>query len=137
MCKDHTRWALVHSSYCRHILFPSSAGRSTLFVSVHCITGSRRLHTMPSVLSRAVLAGGLAHQAYAYTQVNVATPFMYKTIDPIVFPGEYTKSHLHSFFGSDAVTASTNTSAELQEGCTNAENPNDLSVYCESGLCGF
>lgn len=86
---------------------------------------------MCSVLSRVAIAGGLATQAYAYTQVNVAQPFMYKTIDPIVFPGEYTKSHLHTFFGSDAVTASTSTSAELQEGCTNAENPNDLSVYCE------
>ncbi|KAJ4423650.1 hypothetical protein N0V82_001673 [Gnomoniopsis sp. IMI 355080] len=84
---------------------------------------------MCSLLSRAALAGGLATQAYAYTQVNIAQPFMYKTIDPIVFPGEYTKSHLHSFFGSDAVTASTSTSAELQEGCTNVENPNDLSVY--------
>lgn len=90
---------------------------------------------MPSLSFRAALAGGLASRvAYAYTQVNVATPFMYKTIDPILYPGEYTTSHLHSFFGSDAVTASTTTSAELQEGCTNAENPNDLSVYCESGL---
>lgn len=86
---------------------------------------------MPSILSRAALAGGLATSAYAYTQVNVASPFMYKTIDAIVFPGEYTKSHLHSFFGSDAITANTNTSAELQEGCTNVENPNDLSVYCK------
>lgn len=90
---------------------------------------------MPSFLFRAALAGGLATRvAYAYTQVNVASPFMYKTIDPILYPGEYTKSHLHSFFGSDAVTANTSTSAELQEGCTNVENPNDLSVYCESGL---
>ncbi|KAF2127137.1 secreted protein [Dothidotthia symphoricarpi CBS 119687] len=64
----------------------------------------------------------------AYTQVNVASPFMTKNIDPIVVPGAY-KSHLHSFFGSDAVTLNTNTSAELQAGCTNAENPNDLSVY--------
>lgn len=88
---------------------------------------------MPSLLFRAGLASGLAAQfANAYTQVNMMTPFMYKTIDPFLFPGEYTTSHLHSFFGSDAVTANTKTSAELQEGCTNAENPNDLSVYCES-----
>lgn len=87
---------------------------------------------MPSLLFSAVLAGGLATRAYAYTQVNVATPFMYKSIDPILFPGKYTESHLHSFFGSDAVTANTSTSAELQKGCTNAENPNDLSVYCKS-----
>ncbi|KAF6812379.1 oxidoreductase [Colletotrichum plurivorum] len=73
--------------------------------------------------------GLLAGVAQAYTQVNVATPFMTKNIDPIVFPGQYDKSHLHSFFGSDAVTVSTKTSAELQKGCTNAENPNDLSVY--------
>ncbi|KAJ8116163.1 hypothetical protein OPT61_g2351 [Boeremia exigua] len=74
-------------------------------------------------------AGLLAQLASAYTQVNVASPFMYKNIDPIVFPGSYSKSHLHSFFGSDAVTADTTTSAELQAGCTNAQNPNDLSVY--------
>ena len=54
---------------------------------------------------------------------------MTKNIDPLVFPGQFGKSHLHSFFGSDAVTASTKTSAELQKGCTNAENPNDLSIY--------
>lgn len=87
---------------------------------------------MPSLLLRAALAGGLAARVNAYTQVNIHSPFMYKSIDPIVFPGEYTKSHLHSFFGSDAVTANTTTSAELQTGCTNVENPNDLSVYCES-----
>ncbi|KAK7755754.1 hypothetical protein SLS62_002367 [Diatrype stigma] len=87
---------------------------------------------MPSstLFFRAALAGGFATQlAHAYTQVNVASPFMYKNIDPIVFPGSFTESHLHSFFGSDAVTASTTASAELQQGCTNAENPNDLSVY--------
>ncbi|RYP43282.1 hypothetical protein DL770_011762 [Monosporascus sp. CRB-9-2] len=86
---------------------------------------------MPSsTLLRAALTGGLVAQvAHAYTQVNVMSPFMYKNIDPIVFPGSFTESHLHSFFGSDAVTASTTTSAELQKGCTNAENPNDFSVY--------
>ncbi|GKT44358.1 uncharacterized protein ColSpa_04539 [Colletotrichum spaethianum] len=73
--------------------------------------------------------GLLAGIAQAYTVVQVASPFMAKNIDPIVFPGQYDKSHLHSFFGSDAVTINTNTSAELQKGCTNAENPNDLSVY--------
>lgn len=65
----------------------------------------------------------------AYTQLNVASPFMQKNIDPIVFPAQHDKSHLHSFYGSDAVTVNTKTSAELQKGCTNAENPNDLSVY--------
>lgn len=87
---------------------------------------------MPSILLRAALAGStIAPVAYAYTQANVASPFMYKNVDPIVFPGEYGKSHMHSFFGSDAVTASTTTSAELQKGCTTADNPNDFSVYCE------
>ncbi|KAF7122075.1 hypothetical protein CNMCM5793_000030 [Aspergillus hiratsukae] len=69
-------------------------------------------------------AAGLAH---AYTVV-VAEQFMLKNIDPIVLPGQY-KSHMHSFFGSDAVTINTNTSAELQAGCSTNENPNDLSVY--------
>lgn len=83
-----------------------------------------------SVMRAALLASGLAARTvYAYTQVNVPSPFMYKNIDPIVFPGEYDKSHLHSFFGSDSVTVDTKTSDELRQGCTNAENPNDLSVY--------
>jgi hypothetical protein len=81
---------------------------------------------MPSQL---LFAAGLIAQAAAYTQVNVPSPFMYKNIDPIVFPGQYDKSHLHSFYGSDAVTINTKTSTELQAGCTNAQNPNDLSVY--------
>jgi hypothetical protein len=71
----------------------------------------------------------LATLASAYTQVNVPSPFMQKNIDPIVFPGSFSESHLHSFYGSDAVIASTKTSAELQKGCTAADNPNDLSVY--------
>ncbi|KAM0293864.1 hypothetical protein ACHAO9_001550 [Fusarium lateritium] len=82
---------------------------------------------MPSSILFA--AGLLVGAAQAYTQVNVASPFMLKNIDPIVFPSQHGKSHLHSFFGSDAVTVDTKTSAELQKGCTNAENPNDLSVY--------
>ena len=83
-----------------------------------------------TTIRSALLISGLATQsALAYTQVNIAQPFMYKNIDPIVFPGQHGKSHLHSFFGSDAVTVDTNSSAELRESCTNAENPNDLSVY--------
>jgi hypothetical protein len=70
-----------------------------------------------------------ATRAHAYTQVNVAAPFMNKNIDPIVFPGQYNVSHLHSFYGSDAVTFNTTTSEELRQGCSNADNPNDLSVY--------
>lgn len=61
-------------------------------------------------------AAALAHMAAAYTQVNLMSAYMTKNIDPIVFPGPYDKSHLHSIFGSDALTASTNTSAELQKG---------------------
>lgn len=75
----------------------------------------------------------LATQAVAYTDINVDM-FMYKNIDPIVFPGQYSKSHLHTFFGSDAITINTNTSAELQAGCATAENPNDFSTYCEFPL---
>lgn len=86
--------------------------------------------THGATVRAALLTGGLAVQsAYAYTQVNVPAPFMYKNIDPIVFPGQQDKSHLHSFFGSDAITVDTKTSDELRGGCTNAENPNDLSVY--------
>jgi hypothetical protein len=107
-------------------ILSASESRST---SIHYPT----LHIMPmhsTMLRAALLTSGLAVQsAYAYTQVNVPSPFMYKNIDPIVFPGEQDKSHLHSFFGSDAVTVSTKTSDELRAGCTNAENPNDLSVY--------
>lgn len=66
----------------------------------------------------------------AYTVTN-APRFMLKNIDPIVFPGQYV-SHMHSFFGSDAVTANTTTSKELQNGCSTAENPNDYSSYCRS-----
>jgi hypothetical protein len=84
---------------------------------------------MPSLLFAAATVGLLSHAANAYTQVNIMKPFMLKNIDPIVFPGQQDKSHLHSFFGSDAVTVNTNTSAELQAGCTNAQNINDLSTY--------
>lgn len=88
---------------------------------------------MPSLLSsRAALISALVLQvAEAYTVVNVGR-LMNKNIDPIVFPGSYSESHLHAFFGSDAVTASTTSSAELQAGCTTAENPNDLSIYCKN-----
>ncbi|KAK1712443.1 hypothetical protein BDP67DRAFT_566308 [Colletotrichum lupini] len=73
-----------------------------------------------------LLAG--AGIANAYT-IAVAEPFMRKNIDPVVIPGQY-KSHMHTFFSSDAVTLNTNTSAELQAGCSTAENPNDYSSYC-------
>lgn len=82
---------------------------------------------MPSSLSLLSAAFGAAS---AYT-VTTSDRFMLKNIDPIVFPGEYSKSHMHSFFGSDAVTINTTTSAELQAGCSSTLNPNDYSVYCE------
>lgn len=56
-------------------------------------------------------------------------PFMRKNIDPIVYPGQYV-SHMHSFYGSDALTKDLPTTAELHKGCPSGENPNDLSVYC-------
>ncbi|RSL56826.1 hypothetical protein CEP53_006663 [Fusarium sp. AF-6] len=74
------------------------------------------------------VAGGLG-VASAYTVTN-AGRFMLKNIVPIVTPGQYT-SHMHSFFGSDAVTANTTTSKELQAGCSTAVNPNDYSAYSE------
>ncbi|KAF5525969.1 hypothetical protein CGCA056_v003850 [Colletotrichum aenigma] len=63
----------------------------------------------------------------AYTVTNVGR-FMLKNIYPVVIPGQYA-SHMHTFFGSDAVTANTTTSKELQAGCSTAENPNDYSSY--------
>ncbi|KAL4922420.1 hypothetical protein BDW62DRAFT_217305 [Aspergillus aurantiobrunneus] len=53
---------------------------------------------------------------------------MFKNIDPLVYSGQYV-SHMHSFFGSDAVNVNTSTSTELREGRSTAENPNDFSVY--------
>ncbi|KAL2846923.1 hypothetical protein BJY01DRAFT_246986 [Aspergillus pseudoustus] len=78
---------------------------------------------MRSLLS--ILAG--ASLASAWTELNHA-PFMNKNIDAIVVPGTYT-SHMHTFFGSDAITKVLPTSAELQKGCYTGDNPNDLSVY--------
>lgn len=71
----------------------------------------------------------VAGVASTYT-VTTASRFMEKNFDPIVIPGKY-ESHLHTFFGSDAVTPTTNTSKELQAGCSTAQNPNDYSSYCE------
>ncbi|KAJ0159689.1 hypothetical protein CTA2_9270 [Colletotrichum tanaceti] len=79
------------------------------------------MHSATSLL----LAG--AGMANAFTIV-VNRPFMNKNIDPIVVPGQY-KAHMHTFFGSDAVTINTKTSKELQAGCSSAENPNDYSSY--------
>ncbi|RDW86633.1 DUF1996 domain-containing protein [Aspergillus mulundensis] len=81
---------------------------------------------MRSLLS--ILAG--ASLAAAWTELSHA-PFMNKNIDAIVQPGAYT-SHMHTFFGSDAITNVLPTSADLQTGCYTGDNPNDLSVYCAS-----
>lgn len=86
--------------------------------------------TSPSILQTAFLSClCTAFLANAYTVVSFPSPFMYKNIDPIVFPNKYAKSHLHSFYGSDSVTIFTKKSAKLREGCTDGDNPNDLSVY--------
>ncbi|RAH75418.1 DUF1996 domain-containing protein [Aspergillus aculeatinus CBS 121060] len=63
----------------------------------------------------------------AWTELSHAQ-FMSKNIDAIVVPGTYT-SHMHTFFGSDAITNVMPTSADLQQGCYSGDNPNDLSVY--------
>jgi hypothetical protein len=69
----------------------------------------------------------LAGAASALTDIE-HKPFMRKNIDPIVYPGKYV-SHMHSFYGSDAITKDLPTTAQLQKGCPSGENPNDLSVY--------
>lgn len=84
------------------------------------------IHTFIMQFSIFLLAA--AGTASAYTIVE-QDAFMHKNVDSIVQPGQY-KSHLHTFFGSDAVTANTNSSKELQAGCTTAHNANDLSSYC-------
>jgi hypothetical protein len=77
-----------------------------------------------------IVAGALVGLAAAYTDIRHKR-FMVKNIDPIVSPGQY-RSHMHSFFGSDAVTKDMPTTEELQKGCPSGQNPNDLSVYCKS-----
>ncbi|KAJ5880735.1 uncharacterized protein N7473_011788 [Penicillium subrubescens] len=52
---------------------------------------------------------------------------MRKNIDSIVLPGRYT-SHVHSFFGNDAVNATTSTTEALLDGCATNSNPKDLSA---------
>ncbi|KAL5630842.1 hypothetical protein BROUX41_000714 [Berkeleyomyces rouxiae] len=76
---------------------------------------------------RSTLFLAAAGIASAYT-ITTADLFMQKNMDPIVIPGKY-QSHLHSFFGSDTVGPNTKTSAELQAGCSSAQNPNDYSSY--------
>ncbi|KAL4892389.1 hypothetical protein BDV59DRAFT_202535 [Aspergillus ambiguus] len=72
-----------------------------------------------------ILAG--AGMVSAWTELHHA-PIMNKNIDAIVVPGTYT-SHMHTFFGSDAITNVLPTSADLQKGCYSGDNPNDLSAY--------
>lgn len=52
-------------------------------------------------IAAALLVAAGATQAYTVTNFD---HFMRKNVDSIVMPGKY-ESHLHSFFGSDAVTA--------------------------------
>lgn len=77
---------------------------------------------------QAVVVPLLAGAAYALTVVEHKA-FMRKNIDPIISPGKYI-SHMHSFYGSDAITKDLPTTEELQKGCPSGENPNDLSIYC-------
>jgi hypothetical protein len=80
--------------------------------------------------SRIILqASAVICTANGYANVQVGSLFL-KNIDPILSPGKY-ESHLHTFFGSDAITKDMPTSKELQAGCTTAKNPNDMSVYCK------
>ncbi|KAJ3944801.1 uncharacterized protein N0V96_004815 [Colletotrichum fioriniae] len=82
------------------------------------------------LLLAAAAAATTIGPAAAFTNTKVDF-FMRKNIDPIVIPGQY-KSHMHSFFGSDAVRVNMSSTAELQKGCSTAQNPNDFSVYCET-----
>jgi hypothetical protein len=79
--------------------------------------------------SSILTAGAVIGTVRGYANVQVGSLFL-KNIDPIVSPGKY-ESHMHTFFGSDAITKDMPTSKQLQEGCTTAKNPNDLSVYCK------
>ncbi|KAK0643780.1 hypothetical protein B0T16DRAFT_447638 [Cercophora newfieldiana] len=76
---------------------------------------------------RAISATAFAAAASALTVVEHKA-FLRKNIDPIVFPGKYV-SHMHSFYGSDAINTTLPTTEDLQRGCPSGENPNDLSVY--------
>ncbi|KAJ4409432.1 hypothetical protein N0V85_004101 [Neurospora sp. IMI 360204] len=58
----------------------------------------------------------LAETASALTDIE-HKPFMRKNIDPIVSPGKYI-SHMHSFYGSDAIIKDLPTTAQLQKGST-------------------
>ncbi|KAF4554917.1 Hypothetical protein D9617_3g019860 [Elsinoe fawcettii] len=78
-------------------------------------------------MKSALLFSLAAGSAYGYTIVKLPQ-FMIKNIDPLVFPGEY-RSHMHSFFGVDSVTINTHKSDQIMQGCTTANNLNDLSVY--------
>ncbi|KAF3154392.1 hypothetical protein TWF569_000368 [Orbilia oligospora] len=63
----------------------------------------------------------------AWTELLHKT-IMHKNIDAIVSPGAYT-SHMHTFFGSDAITNVMPTTEDLQQGCYSGSNPNDFSAY--------
>ncbi|KAF2013473.1 hypothetical protein BU24DRAFT_434508 [Aaosphaeria arxii CBS 175.79] len=69
----------------------------------------------------------MAGTAVALTDIE-HKPFMRKNMDPLVSPGKFV-SHMHSFYGSDAITKDLPTTEQLQKGCPSGENPNDLSIY--------
>jgi hypothetical protein len=76
----------------------------------------------------------LAGAARALTDIE-HKPLYRKNMDPIVSPGKYV-SHMHSFYGSDAVTKDLPVEGAtdiLQKGCPSGENINDMSVYCTFG----
>ncbi|KAF2012905.1 hypothetical protein BU24DRAFT_352199 [Aaosphaeria arxii CBS 175.79] len=76
----------------------------------------------------ALLAGcSVFSTVSSWTEIH-HKPFLTKNIDAIVQPGLYT-SHMHTFFGSDAITNVLPTSSQLQQGCYSGENGNDFSVY--------
>lgn len=80
-------------------------------------------------LSVALAIAGLVGSARAdYFRTHVdCSAFMRDMVDPIVSPGT-NSTHLHTFFGSDAISRTTNSSDELRAGCTSCSQQ-DFSSY--------
>jgi hypothetical protein len=113
------------------LLFPAAAqvlffSTDTPFEKAICLHKRSGITMMRAVTL--LLAAGAAS---ALTDID-HKPLFRKNMDPIISPGKFV-SHMHSFYGSDAITKNLPTTAELQKGCPSGENPNDLSIYCTFG----
>lgn len=75
-----------------------------------------------------------AEPVYRKGQIVVECGYSHSdTVDPIVFPGETDKSHLHDFFGS-TITAADTTIADLTDGDTTCEIGEDRAAYWAPAL---